>query len=176
MRKILMTTAAAVIAVPAMTAATMAQTSTEPGTGAGASTGTGMETGPANAGSAARNETAPTQTQDNANAGAQAQPGITIDTVVSSVEGSAAAAEQLSDMNEIRRIGVVRVDDSRGSEAAERVDQSVSANQGDVEQLREAIRNHAQLGPKLEAGGLDVSTIIAARVMPSGDVVLFTRA
>ncbi len=161
MRKFLMTAAAAAIALPAFTVAGVAQNAD-----AGANANASQAAGAAQA-----------QAPDaKANAGAQAgTPRITLDTVVSSIEDAGATAEKISSMNQIKRVGIVQIDDRAGEQAAGRVDDTVSANQKQVDQLRDAIRGNKQLASKLEAGGLEVDTIVAARTTPNGDLVLFTR-
>ncbi|MBZ8134032.1 hypothetical protein [Afifella sp. IM 167] len=160
MRTILKTAAAAAIALPALTAAGFAQ-----GTGA-------QDSAPAATPQASPQAGAPANQPAVA---AQAKEPITVDTVVASIEDAGNAAEAITGA-EVKRVGVIAIDERAGAETTAKVDEAVAANEEKVAALQSAISHHEDLGARLSKGGLDVTKVVAVEVMPSGDLLLFVRA
>ncbi|ESR25529.1 hypothetical protein [Lutibaculum baratangense] len=193
MHRILMTTAAAVIAVPAMTVAGVAQQADTMGgqempsaTGTPGATGTtetpgatgtpGSTYGTPDAGAATGAQTAPgTAAQTGEAAPGQAGAGMTVDTVVSSISDSSESVEAISNSS-MQRIGVVMIDERAGPEAVDRVNQAVEDNPQQVTNLQDAIRGNPVLLQQIEGSGLQVESIVAAQVTPDNDLILFTRS
>jgi len=161
MRNVLKTAAAAAIALPALTAAGFAQD-----TGA-------QGAGPATAPQASPQPGAPAAAQPSV--ATQAKEPITVDTVVASIQDSDNTAQAISSA-QVKRIGVIAIDDRAGEETTAKIDEAVTANQQKVEALQSAIAQNENIGPRLSKGGLDVQKVVAAQMMPSGDVLLFVRA
>ncbi|WP_414834160.1 hypothetical protein [Afifella sp. YEN Y35] len=116
-----------------------------------------------------------TQAAQPAAPGEQGRTPITVDSVVASVADSGNAADAISD-TDIKQVGVVTIDERAGADAAARVDQAVADNRDKVTELRDTLSHHQQLGPRLREGGLDVTKVVAAQMMPSGDLLLFVRS
>lgn len=134
---------------------------------------------PAAAGSALGQETRPELVAQTREAPAVPEDAvasrITLESVVEWIETARAVARRLSTVERLKTIDVARIGDGAGEAVTGRIDAAVSDNKSQVTELRQTIRQFGPLASRLEAVGLDVDDVVAARLSRRGDLLLFLR-
>ena len=100
-------------------------------------------------------------------------------TVVSTIQASKTGADEIRTLSGIDTVEVVEVSQLTGSENAQAdaraVENAVSQNEMDIDELRAAIESNSELSAELESQGVTLDNVIAAKVEADGKVTIFTR-
>jgi len=100
-------------------------------------------------------------------------------TVVSTIQASRTEAGKIRNLSNIATVEVVEVSELTGSENAHAefraVENAVSRNELDVDEMRAAIESNAELSTELASRSVVLENVIAAKVEADGKVVIFVR-
>lgn len=88
---------------------------------------------------------------------------------LTAVTGSGAAAQSIASMDSFSDVTVRRISGEESANASE----AVSQNRDAITQLQSAISGNAELMSRLEAEGVEVSSIVGAEVAGNGALVLY---
>lgn len=88
---------------------------------------------------------------------------------LTAVTGSGAAAQSIASMDSFSDVTVRRISGEESANASE----AVSQNRDAITQLQSAISGNAELKSRLEAEGVEVSSIVGAEVAGNGALVLY---
>ncbi len=146
MRTIMTTALAAALALPALASAPLAQ-----------------EAAPAEP---------PAQSRPGAPEGGVAGE-ITLDSLVGWIETSDTIAERVSRTEAFNNVDVATIGSDADASIRSRIEEAVASNAAKVDELRAAIRGREALSRRLEAVGLRIDHIVAARLSREGDLLLF---
>ena len=104
--------------------------------------------------------------------GTTAAIGGSFDGALSAIGANASNAAAIGAIGEVSTVNVVRIGALEGHDAAA-VEQAVSQNSADVEELRDTIAGNPALSEELQAQGVDVSSVVAAEVEAGGEVTVY---
>ena len=115
-------------------------------------------------------------------AGAQGSAGMhagqpNFGTIVSTIRASKSEINEIRNLAEVESVEIVDVSELGGGAQAEAraVENAVSENQLDIEELRTAIEANQELNAELASQGVALDTVVAAKVETGGKVMIFTR-
>ena len=105
-------------------------------------------------------------------AGTTAAIGPSFDNALSAIEAGATNTAALGAVGEVETVNVVHIETLDGHDAAA-VEQAVSQNDAEVEELRSTIAGNPALNEQLQAQGVDTSSVVAAEVDAGGEVTVY---
>lgn len=105
-------------------------------------------------------------------AGTTAAIGPNFEGALSAIDASSSNAAALGAVGEIGAVNVVRIEALEGHDA-EAVDQAVSRNSAELQELRATITGNPALHEQLQAQGVDASNVVAAEVDAGGKVTVY---
>jgi hypothetical protein len=132
---------------------------------AGASVGIGADTSGGNA-TLGLNAAADTTSRAATNA--------TQDEVISAIGANTDAASKVSTMTDASAVTVVNVG-STADVSAEEINQAVSQNEAAISDLRTSLQANAGIYKKLEAEGVNLSSVVAAKTAADGSLTVYVR-
>ncbi|MGJ8571871.1 MAG: hypothetical protein ACSHXI_14340 [Hoeflea sp.] len=96
------------------------------------------------------------------------------DEVILAIRANADAASKISTMTDASAVTVVNVG-STADVSAEEIDQAVSQNEATISDLRTSLQANAGVYNKLEAEGVNLSSVVAAKTAADGSLTVYVR-
>ncbi|TCD14967.1 hypothetical protein [Oricola cellulosilytica] len=94
--------------------------------------------------------------------------------IVSLIRSNKKATADLSAVTAINDVAVVRID-SASDASMKAIDNAIRDNQAQIDELRTSIEANAELASKLEAEGVDLSSVVAARTDVDGKLTVYVQ-
>jgi len=109
-------------------------------------------------------------------AGTTAAIGTTADfgTVISAIQTSREISQRIRDLSDVSDVRIIRVSDIANEDSVAALDNALRQNREDVEALRSAIQENAQLSEQLQQDDVQADDVLAA-VDTGGQLVVYIR-
>lgn len=109
-----------------------------------------------------------------ANATTGTQAGASQGEILSAISANAGAASEIQTITDARALTVVNVGSTADASLAE-IDQAVKENQAAILALRTSIQANADVWNKLEAKGVQLASVVAAKTSTDDSLTVFVR-
>lgn len=138
----------------------------------------GLVSGTADGGAASQMDAAPdlggadADIDTGVDTGTTAAIGGSFDGALSAIGANASNVAAISAIGEVNSVNVVSIDTLEGHDATA-VEQAVSENSADVDELRDTIAGNPALSEELQAQSVDISSVVAAEVGAGGEITVY---